>query len=222
MFRILKLVFTFLIIITHTSCSFIIKKAIGLKNPKVETRQSLTDHLIKNNINLGNNYFFKLKKDSTEIYKTILDGLKKNLLIFDKQGKKCCYMGSEKCKGKQLSKTIMQFDTFYKPCINNDSMTLTQLREGLVSFSTDQSKLDPDYYIVIFWNKYLGKKNSIREDYEWIYELKNKSNVNLEILFINTDLQEEWGLIKGRRMKIKFHLRSKNSASIQLGKIPYK
>lgn len=209
------------IMILLSSCSVIVKKIAHIKNPKVESSNTIINYLNKNNIPLENNYLLKGNQDSTTIYNNLLNGFKSEILIFDKKGIKYCYQGTDKCTGKQLKQAYVNFQNSYKPC-EKDSTLLNTILTNFQPLTEDSNLKVSDYYLIIYWNKYFGSKNKIGEDYTWLQTMKKDSDLDISILLVNTDLQTDWGLVEGKKMKIKFRLKSMKSASIEFGKIPYK
>lgn len=202
-----------------SSCSFLLKKTIGLKDPKVESRESILHHLAKNNIPLSNHYVMKGSPDSSLIYKNMMRGFKGGMMIFDSAGRKYCYRGTEKCNGKQLRQAHSQFEQLYVPCRKD-----TALFQTLMTTISPLSAITPDtssYTLVLFWSKFSGKKSRIGEDYQWLADLQKNSAFRPRLLLVNCDLLDEWGLKPKAKMKLRFRLESKRSASIEFGPIPY-
>lgn len=216
----IKTSFYCLIMILLSSCSVAVKKIAQIRNPKVESSNTITNFLNKNNIPLENNYLRKGNQDSTFIYNNLLNGFKNEILIFDKKGIKYCYQGTDKCTGKQLKQAYSNFQNTYKPC-EKDSTLLNTVLANFQPLINNSNLKASDYYLIVYWNKYFGSKNKIAEDYTWFQSMKKDSDIDISILFVNTDLQTDWGLIEGEKMKIKFKLKSMKSASIEFGKIPY-
>ena len=201
------------------SCSPFLKKMIGIKNPVVENTESITNHLIASKVPLQNSYIINCCSDSSNIFKNILNGLRGEIMLFDSTGLKYCYKGKDRCTGKQLKEAYYDFNKNYQPCVN-DSIKLQAILSNAFPVNNDYRPLT-NYYIIVFWAKFAGKKTKLLEDYKWMLSLKNNSSLSSTILFINADLQENWNLKKGKKMRIKFKLRGKKSAAIHFGKIPY-
>ncbi|MDL2289783.1 hypothetical protein LJB95_00065 [Paludibacteraceae bacterium OttesenSCG-928-F17] len=56
---------------------------------------------------------------------------------------------------------------------------------------------------------------------EWLLKLKDESPYDINLVFVNTDLQADWGLQEGKKIKVKIKYRGDKSASLDFGKIPY-
>ena len=216
-------VFLFLVLI---SCGSAVKTLVGFKNPKVETKQSLLNYLAEVK-EKETTYFLKADKigDSTTVYNNFLFGFNADLFIFSKNGQKFCYQGTEECSGVQMSSAFKNLEENYAPCTNDSVTTLTSFLEKLVDQNgkpLHYNTLPPaEYYIFQSWNKYSTPAKRLREDINWLYDLKKNSTIPIEIVLVNTDLLEEWGLEKNGELPIKFR---KNGKTIDLtfGKLPLK
>jgi hypothetical protein len=187
------------------SCGSAIKTLVGFKNPKVETKESLLSYLseVKEN---ETTYFLKADKigDSATVYRNFLFGFNSDLFMFSKSGQKYCYLGTEECSGVQMTSAFKNFDENYAPCNNDSTTTLSFLVNKLVDKNGKALKstdLPPaEYYIFQSWNKYSSSSKRLKEDINWLYDLKKNSTIPIEIILVNTDLLEEWGFGKKRRI----------------------
>lgn len=215
-----------IIILTLFSCGSAIKKLVGFKNPKVETKESLTGYLseVKEN---QTTYFLKADKigDSTTVYNNFLFGFNADLFMFSKKGQKFCYQGTEECSGVQMTGAFKNFNENYAPCTSDSITTLTSFLEKLVDQngkSLHNNTLPPaEYYIFQSWNKYSTPAKRLKEDIEWLHDLKKNSTIPIEIILVNTDLLEEWGLEKNGELPVKFRKKGK-TIDLIFGKLPLK
>jgi hypothetical protein len=208
------------------SCGSAIKTLVGFKNPKVETKASLLSYLseVKEN---ETTYFLKADKigDSTTIYRNFLFGFNSDLLMFSKNGQKYCYLGTEECSGAQMTKAFNNFEENYAPCTNDSTTTLSSLLDKLVDKSgkriNNKDLPVAEYYIFQSWNKYSSSTKRLKEDINWLYDLKKNSTIPIEIVLVNTDLLEDWGLEKNGELPVKFKKEGK-TIDVTFGKLPLK
>ena len=71
-----------------------------LKDPKVETRESIKEFLDKNSFSSENT--FVLKGDSSRVFDNIFMGLTEDYYVYDSLGRQLCYKGSNSCPGTQF------------------------------------------------------------------------------------------------------------------------
>ncbi|HTO35486.1 MAG TPA: hypothetical protein VLZ72_04565 [Flavobacterium sp.] len=214
------------VLLLMLSCGTAIKTIAGFKNPKVETKENVSQFLSDVNSD-EKTYFLGINKpgDSISIYKNFLFGFNSDMYLYSKSGEKYCYKGTEECSGVQLQSAFKEFEENYLPCTDDDSENLLTFLEQIVDSKgnpVEISSLPPaDYYIFETWNKYSGSQKKLKEDLDWLLGLKNNSNHHIEIILINTDLLEEWGLEKNGELPIKFKKEGK-SMRLTFGKMPFK
>ena len=209
-----------------TSCGTAIKTLSGFKNPRVEDKKELNSYfseLVPN----SPTYFVKIKEpgNENEIFQAIGSGLTSEILIFSQSGEKYCYQGVEECSGIQMQSAFKNFNENYSPCKDEGSLKLKSYLEKLLDVDGNSIKLEnlpkADYYIFQHWNKYSGSKKRIKEDINWLLDLKKKSDLNIAILFVNSDMLEEWGLNKNGELPIKFK-KDGDQFTMTFGELPLK
>ena len=218
-----------LIILTFSfySCGPILRILTGFKNPKVYSINEVEELIKNNNYNLST-YYLKVQKekDSSEIFQKFLFGLSSDMYLYHaKTGEKYCYKSEEECSGIQMKKVFNEFENYYMPCISEDSENLNDLMLWLM----DQHKQpvntsslpEAEYYLFQTWNNYIQSPKRFKEEFAWHNDLKN-SNSRIKIIYVNTDLLEEWGLEKGKKLPVKFKRDGKKSVTMYFGKLPLK
>lgn len=208
-----------------TSCVTVVRKAIGFKNPKVESKESVMAYLNESDPT-QRTYFMKIDKvkDSVSIYKNFIFGFNSDILLFNGQtGEKYCYQGSEECSGVQLTSAFQEFETNYSPCPSDSQINFKNFLSKLENEKGEPVELSSlpksDYYIFQTWNKYRQSQKYFEEDLEWLLNLKKDSNLSVSILFLNTDLLDDWGLKKGKEFPIKLKKKGK-SLRMTIGNLP--
>lgn len=215
-----------LFLLTLFSCGSAIKTLVGFKNPKVETKASLLSYLseVKEN---ETSYFLKADKigDSATVYRNFLFGFNSDIFMFSKNGQKFCYQGTEECSGIQMTNAFKNFNENYAPCVNDSETTLSTLINKLVDINGKALNINDlpsaEYYIFQSWNKYSSSTKRLKEDINWLYDLKKNSTIPIEIVLVNTDLLEDWGLEKNGELPVKFKKEEK-TIDVTFGKLPLK
>ncbi len=158
---------------TFQSCNTIAKKVYGIKNPEIETVESIEKYLSSIDVSSENNVYCK----DILSYKTVLDIFGKKLpeaILFNSEGKMLTYKKNNQDCNAGLFETI--------PSLSKNSNL--QILEGndIQAFTTylvDRNSLKfrnlpkADYFLFINWAKYMGKLN---KDHVKVWEeLANKN-----------------------------------------------
>jgi hypothetical protein len=221
-----NLLFCIILLIVLISCGGAIKTLAGFKNPKVETKESVSKYLTDVNEN-KKTYFLKAEKigDSATVYKNLLFGFNTEIVMFNKNDQKFCYQGTEECSGIQMTNAFKNFNENYAPCVNDSETTLSSLINKLVDINGKSVTIKDlplaEYYIFQNWNKYSTSSKKLKQDIDWLNDLKKNSNFPVEIILVNTDLLEEWGLEKNGELPLKFKKEGK-TIDMTFGKLPLK
>jgi len=228
----INLVLLLLIVLICSSCGVVVKKLSGFKDPKVENKESVNKFVIKNDLEIENNYFLSVNSvsDKDEITGNFLFSVSQSMLIYDNEGKRYCYNGTEECSGVQMQQMSSDFKNTYSICEKDQideyfrfsdlGTFLERLTDSSGNKITRNDLPKTEFYIFELWNKYSQKKKHIREGFKWSKDLAQKSDVDFAIIYVNTDLLEEWGLEKGQKVKAKFKY-NKGSFSMNFGKFPW-
>lgn len=219
--RIFLVVFTTLIFI---SCGSTMKVLSGFKNPKVESKETVLNYFNENKLG-DETYFLNVNQlgDTLMIYRNLFLGMGSELKIFSSSKQRYCYNGTEECSGVQLKEAFGDFKNKYQPCIDDEDFMYKELLDNIQDRDGKPLSFDSlpkaDFYIFAFWNKYLGSVKDIKENIDWIYELQEKSDLKTELILVNSDLLDEWGLEEGEELSTKFK-KTKNGMSIDFGELP--
>ncbi|UGS23759.1 hypothetical protein [Flavobacterium channae] len=208
------------------SCGTAVKKLAGFKNPKVEDKKELANYFSEVLPN-ASTYFMKVNEigNEKEIFNNIVSGLNTEILLFSNSGEKYCYLGTEECSGIQMQNAFKNFTGNYSPCKENNSFKLNDLLNKITDIKGNTITIDDlpkaDYYIFQNWNKYSGSKKKLKEDIDWLLGLKKNSNLNIEVIFVNSDMLEDWGLEEKGELPIKFKKEGKGF-TMTFGELPLK
>jgi hypothetical protein len=170
----------------------------GIKQPQIETHQSLVKFLKANQIDTTNMLCFKDTTALKQFYKEKW-GIP-NARFFNKNGQFVDYRESpEDCNG-MVSEFIKKIDSFNKlPTVGAKRI---EDYTGDAVWTRDHKAFVPnlqgyDGYILIYWAKFLGKVNK-KKVFEWqtLSRAAEREGVKIKIMTISADYQEFWGVSK--------------------------
>ena len=206
-----------------TSCKTLMIRMI-LKAPKVENTKTIKDFQTKNNYSTENSLI--IKADTSNAIEKLYLGMTVGYYIFDKEGNQICYNAYSTCYGEQFSQLLDNKTDSFKSC-KNDTVTLEKVLNETYDLNEKPfGKMhleNSDYYVVTYWQKFLGGKRGYEEAVTWMEDeiKKNKSTLKFTFIKINTDLQENWGLIAGKKAKLKYKLKD-NFMTLDVLDLPIK
>jgi len=188
------------------SCTYILLKMEGVKQPKLENYQSLSKYLSSRGIDTSEILCFKDTAALHTFYKSDI-GMP-DAQFFNKDKKFVDYRQSiNDCNG-MVSVFLGNIDSInletpvegeiLDPYLNN----LVLEKTGQKFILENQSY---DAYMVVYWAKYLGKVNK-RKVYDW-QELAKKANQNgekIRMILVSVDYQEFWGITKDQIPKFDY------------------
>lgn len=191
----------FLMILLFSNCTKTILYGYGVRNPKIETQQSITSYLISNKLFSENSYALK---DTAALNKYFLSGIRSpEIQFYDKNGFLMLYRDDKKCNGQNdsLISFLDEMNVVKIDSSNNILEYITQLK------TLDGKALNPedfkyhDYYLVLYWAKWAGKVNKIKM-IDWEESIKNKKNVKIKAIKVTSDYMNFWELDKKDMIKI--------------------
>jgi hypothetical protein len=178
-----------------------------LKDPRVETTSTIRSFQEKNNYSTVNSLI--IKADTSNAVQKLFLGMTVGYFIFDKDGNQICYNGSETCHGSQFKQLINgRLDSFMS-CENAGVHLSDVLAE---TYNLDEKPVDrshfpvSEYYVVSYWQKFLGGKKGYEDAVSWMEEeIRNSpSGSRFTFIKINTDLQDKWGFVAGKKAKLRW------------------
>lgn len=184
-----------------TSCSSIIGKMYGLKDPRVENFETLSNYLEGIQINNSN---ILIPKD-VELINKVLGEFGQSIpqaVLFNSEGNRITYKETDQDCNAGLFVTIPNLNQNSKLKME-EGKNLEEFVEDLVYLQTQESITNfpnADFYLFINWAKYVGKLN---EDHvkEWIELANSNEKVKIQVYKVNLDFQEIWGLELGKKVK---------------------
>ena len=193
------------LLVASSSCSRIALRMYGGHPPRIENAETIQSALEKYNLSDSNNFiicdsssYFKILKEITSL---------PEIMFFNGQGEKMEIRKYGTCNAgvNVLIDSIQDYtvsDTsIHSPFYQIDSL-LYHLRT-LEGEPINKSTLkDADYIVVLFWAKFIGKLNRTKVK-QWELALQAKKELKIEVLKVNCDVQEMWGLNEKKKKKKK-------------------
>jgi hypothetical protein len=195
-----------------------------LKDPKVETTQTIKEFHEKHKFSTENSLI--LKADTGSAMMSLFRGMASGFYVFDKDGNQLCYLGSGYCQGEQFYQLISSNIDSFSVC-NRDSVSLDKVLARTYDLNeqpvTKTQLPIADYYLVSYWQKFMGGKKGYEEAVSWMEDelKKKKPNVKFSIIKINTDLQANWGLVAGKKAKMNWKRKGKQ-ITMEITDLPVK
>ena len=175
----------------------------GVETPKDESPGSLITFLENHHFATNNQFIFK---DSTAYFRAVYNNeFRKNILsylIFDNKGRMlvkdttmCQWAGDRPIR-------LLRPDTTFQ---TTDRLKLDQISDKIIPFGiqlkTGPETINPDFTVVITWARFMGKYNYRLFDLE--KPLMENRRAKIRLIWLNVDMQKEWQLKPGQRLKIK-------------------
>jgi hypothetical protein len=215
------------VLLFFSSCGLTIRMLSGFKDPVVKSKNEI-NQFVKENEGNFDTYFLNVqtKKDSTEIFDKFLFGFNSDLYLYHAEsGKKHCFQGTEECSGVLMQEAFKNVDTNFSVCQSTNEVNLDdflKLLQDKNGENVSRSNLPKsEYFLFETWNTYMQNKKEFKENLKWLTELE-QTNKKIKIIYINTDLLDDWGLEKGKKLPIKFKRDGKRSVELFFGKLPIK
>ena len=174
------------------SCSSVAKKMYGIKDPAIETKESIYKYA--SSIRLDTSIVFTV--DSTaylQVFKRIQSSLPE-AEIFSASGQNISYKNEQQDCNAGLFSFIpgLRKDSIYKEKDNFKLTTqIASLRDLSGNKVTDVSVKDYDYVLFIYWVKWIGKLNKDHV-HKWVELASSNKQVRIKVFAINMDFQNWW------------------------------
>ncbi len=191
--------FSFLVLLSLTSCAVVMKKLYGIKKPKLETHASLVKNARKfgfdttNMVTIGS-------KDWTEVFNGA-NGIP-NAEIFDSKGEYIEYRQAD----TSCTAGLFEFIPSLAPTVQYNKTGKTTLQTQLEKYRNLEGELvssnylqAADFYLVIYWASYVGRLN---KDHVKIWEDMARANpkAKIQVIKVNLDCQANWNDEQGKEI----------------------
>lgn len=182
----------FAVILLSVSCSMVAKKMYGIKDPAVESGESIYTYASKINLDTGIIYTV-----DTSVYLGTFLRIQSSLPeaeLFSKDGDNIAYKSNEQDCNAGLFSFIpgLKKDSVYKIKDNYKlDKQFDRLRDLSGARLTKNLRDNSDYFLFIYWVKWLGKLN-IDHVNEWVKLARANKNVHIKVIAVNLDFQDWW------------------------------
>ena len=187
-----RLIFILPLAILVSSCTPILKLYMGAKNPKNENEKSLTEYLERKGLRTDNLYALDIP--DYQYLNKIVNGAP-DIMIFTSDGRLIKYKPDSSCNASAFGflesvSPEMEFDYIDSVSFEDCFSRLRDLNGNPVVV---QKSEDIDFYLIIFWAKFLGRLN---KDHVKIWEEQalNNPNAKIKVFKVSKDMQEWWDL----------------------------
>ena len=198
-------IFLTILLIILSSCTQIILKMQGGHLPRIENAETIASTLEKYNLSDSNNFIIC---DSSSYFKILKEiASLPEIMFFNDLGKRMEIRKQGTCTAGVgvLIDSIQDYtvpDTSILSLFHQIDNLLYHLRT-LEGETINKSTLKgADYIVVIFWAKFIGKLNKTKVK-QWELAVQAKKELKIEVLKVNCDVQEMWGLNEKREKKKK-------------------
>ena len=189
------------IIFFTCGCKQLIMLKYGIKDPKLETRESILEFSNNFHLDSGEVYIFKYTNAYFHYLRYII--FKKNAigtLFFNQKG---YLVDNSKAKSCQWSGCafLNQFnrDSLY---YTDSTYQLNGLLQKIIPLTCKEKVLhsdENDLTVIIIWAKFVGKYN---ERLFCISEVAaNREDLKVRIIYLNIDMLKEWNLEKSQMLQ---------------------
>ena len=198
-----------LIVVVNTSCKRLILMQYGVKQPQIESNSSITEFLIKKDMNVKDVLCFR---DSTAITRKALDeGFSMpEVYFYNKNGHSVAYKAAAVSCNASASPFLdnlaenfntLPFDTSRH--ISKEFSRLYRLKsQSIVNFDDFEKS---DVYVIMYFAKYIGKLNK-ESIWDWLNHIKlieSKTKFKITPILVTCDYMDFWGVRKERLPKIR-------------------
>ncbi len=181
--------------ILGAGCTPAMKMIYGIRSPKVENHQSLTDYLRRKGLRTDNIY--TVDADSYARMLELIDAGIPDVMVFDREGRFLPYGEDSACNAgafeflRTLDRT-RQYTSKEAPRLHEIATLLRDMHGRPVNLPEGS-----DFYVVIFWARWAGRLN---KDHVKVWEesaLRNPA-ADVAVLKVNMDMQQYWEESKTR------------------------
>lgn len=173
----------------------------GIRNPKIESQQSILDYLTSQQLSTANSYALKDTATLTKFCNSNIGT--PEIRFYDKNGYLMLYRDNKKCNGQNDS--LISFLDL-KNVVNVDSSA--NIKEYISQLKTlDGKDVNPEdfknynYYLIMYWAKWCGDANKTKME-DWEKSLNKKNDPHIKTIKVTTDYMNFWKIDENKMMKI--------------------
>ena len=188
-----------------SSCSFVLKKWGGIKDPKMESFHSINQYSKSLNIDSTLIVFAKDSISQIKLNKYFLGA--PELLVFTGQKRFCPYKNDSSTCNAPIDNTLKNICSINK---NGITSQRTISIDSIFSCFVDPNKVllhfefdKFDYIVLMNYEKYFDGVNKTHiPDWNTIIK-KGESNCSVKYIYVNLDYLDSWGISKNSLPKIR-------------------
>lgn len=182
-------------------CQQLAKIVAGFDNPKLENIQSVQSYARQHHLDAATNVIAKDKESMKQLL-WVFNKKLPDAVLFDTAGKELIYRSPSETCTAGLFKIIPNLDKTTSLKKGTQDLENIIIRYTKPLFGSSDTVIDgSDYYLMINWAKYAGKKNK-ENVLEWENLAKSNKKVRIKVIKVNMDFQDSWGLTE---KEIQFH-----------------
>ena len=196
------LIFSFLLL---QSCSAVMMKMYGIKNPDVENEQSIKKRALKYDLDTTNIVTVRDQPTAAEFSARGIP----NAAIYDRNGKYIEYRQTD----TSCNAGLFQFIPDLNPANSYHLPDSTDLKGELAKFRDMKGNAlreveKADFYVLIYWAVWTGKLN---KDHVKVWEdlAKNNKNSKIKVIKVNLDFQEYWNMENQEKVVVRMNKKKK-------------
>lgn len=184
-----KIILSIVALLTLVSCQRILLYTAGVRNPKEENRESIMKYIVENGLDTNDVYRAKDTTAFVELNK--ISSSQSGYVFFNSEKVYLKYKDSSSACSAPVILFVENLCTKH-PDNTSSKYTLSGIYNRIVPIcvSKDTNELF-DYYVFIFWYKYLGK-NKFKSDVLDIVKSLKEKHCRVKLHLINLDLQPGW------------------------------
>ncbi len=190
----MKLISLFFIVFL-LSCSIVndrVKKAWGIKDPQIETKEGLQRYLDSSNINnIKNSVVLKNFDSYKSLIKTYSIG---QMFVFNQDGN---YLSPPNNTCTAIADTILKNINQVNLFNIDTSKSIFKAIPQFSDYQGNSIKIKPNvkHYVLITWAKFFGSKMNTARPFKWLDEYnKYVYKDDTELLLVNFDLLKDWNI----------------------------
>ena len=194
----MKAIYFLFFVMFLTGCKPILKTAYGIKNPKLEDKESIKKYLVKKEIDTTNVYVFKdLMAFATASQKDLLSI--PDAIFFNKKGNFVPYKETANSCNANADKFLVDLKSF-DHAVEDSTKKMNDVFK-LLKPSMNFRRSDINVFIT--WTTYAGRLNKTKA-FEWIklIERAKKSGVDISYYLVNCDFQKSWNLTDQQKKQL--------------------
>lgn len=184
------------VLILLTGCTTILKKMYKIEQPKIETVETL-NHFLKEN-GFSDDMKIYTFSDINAFYVALNSAELPGAQFFNHNGSFVDYRLNPADCNAQIGPFIENAQNInILPA--NDSIKIQEVLKSVIDLQTRnpvEIDKDADGYLILYWAKFIGGRLNKEKSLDWIqiFEESRKQGADYQLIFLNMDYQDFWGI----------------------------